>query len=618
VAPDAPRAAARPDTLLDRRGTSRLALEPRDDAANPPAPGPLGDASRRLQALAALSGALTDPLSGVEAAQVVADAGLATLGASSASVATLGTFPPERGADGAVPPADTIHLVHSYGLAPEAVAAWRQFPANAPVPLAEVVRTGRPVFLGSRAALYEAYPVLRAAVEGGRSHAFAAVPVWGNGHLRGAFGLTWTDEQPFDADTRAFVETLGTMCAQAILRAHLAEAERGAAARYRSLVEATSQIVWTASADGHFVGPQPAWAAFTGQSLSAYQGNGSADMLHPDDRVRVLEAWGRAVARRAPFAVIARVRRVDGAWRHMRIRGVPMLDAAGRVTEWVGVNADVTAEVEAEAAERAARRAAEEARAAAEAARRAAEDANRTKAEFLATMSHELRTPLTAVVGYTELLSDEIVGPVTPLQREHLARVKASSEHLLILIEDLLAFARIEAGKEQVRREPVDVAAVVEDACSIVAPLAAKRGLPVRVEAPAPGALVLESDAHKVRQVLVNLLANAVKFTERGAVTLTVAAGAEDVTFTVSDTGPGIPAEHQDHIFDAFWQVDQRLTRRVGGTGLGLAVARQLARFLGGDVILAESTIGVGSRFVAVVPASAPAAAGEDPESMRG
>jgi signal transduction histidine kinase len=188
----------------------------------------------------------------------------------------------------------------------------------------------------------------------------------------------------------------------------------------------------------------------------------------------------------------------------------------------------------------------------------------------------------------------------------------------LILIEDLLAFARIEAGKEQVRREPVDVAAVVEDACSIVAPLAAKRGLPVRVEAPAPGALVLESDAHKVRQVLVNLLANAVKFTERGAVTLTVAAGAEDVTFTVSDTGPGIPAEHRDHIFDAFWQVDQRLTRRVGGTGLGLAVARQLARFLGGDVILAESTIGVGSRFVAVVPASAPAAAGEDPESMRG
>lgn len=235
-----------------------------------------------------------------------------------------------------------------------------------------------------------------------------------------------------------------------------------------------------------------------------------------------------------------------------------------------------------------------------QAAREAAEGANIAKTNFLAVMSHELRTPLSAIIGYEELLADEITGPVSDAQKHQLSRIKASAQHLLQLIDQILSYSRIDAGKEVVRMEDVDANEIASDAATLVEPLAREKGLPLEV-VPTGYALPMSTDSGKVRQILINLLSNAVKFTSVGRVTLAVQHDGPMVRYVVSDTGIGIAAEHRDHVFDAFWQVEQPSTRRVGGTGLGLSVTRRLARLLGGTVEV-ESVVGQGSDFTVTLP----------------
>lgn len=232
--------------------------------------------------------------------------------------------------------------------------------------------------------------------------------------------------------------------------------------------------------------------------------------------------------------------------------------------------------------------------------RRQAQAANESKSAFLATMSHELRTPLTAVIGYEELLASGITGPITDAQGAQLGRIKRSAGHLLSLIDEVLTYARVEAHREVVTREPVTVAQLVDAATTLITPLAEAKGLAFAVHAP-ERPLTLSTDPLKARQILVNLLGNAVKFTARGEIALAVREDGEAVIFQVRDTGIGIAPEHLDRIFDPFWQVQQKPTRTVGGTGLGLSVAHRLARLLGGDVT-AESTVGEGSTFTLRLP----------------
>ncbi|PYP61280.1 MAG: hypothetical protein DMD26_17885 [Gemmatimonadetes bacterium] len=236
----------------------------------------------------------------------------------------------------------------------------------------------------------------------------------------------------------------------------------------------------------------------------------------------------------------------------------------------------------------------------AEEARDAAEVANRAKNDFLAVMSHELRTPLNAIVGYAELLHDGVAGPVNETQREQLDRVQLSARHLVELVDEILSFSRIEGSQENVRPTAVDLAQVTREAGALVEPVAVAKGLHFTVSTPNEP-VVFATDAAKVRQVLVNLLSNAIKFTDEGEIVL--ASRAEDgrVVFEVKDTGIGIAAEHQERVFETFWQVDQTATRKAGGAGLGLSVSRRLARALGGDLTV-ESAIGKGSRFRFWVP----------------
>jgi signal transduction histidine kinase len=440
----------------------------RTPVAQPPAAERVSGASQRLRALAVLSGSLTDALGPEDAADLVEREALGVLGATSAIVVTLGAFPPVSATplgSYTAPTRATLSVVHAIGLPAEIEAALDRAPLDSPIPLAEVARTGESIFLPSPEALRR-YPAWGAAMIGAGSRAAAIVPVWANGELRGVLGLAWAQPRAFEEDERAFVLTLGVMCAQAIMRAHLRAAERRA--------------------------------------------------------------------------------------------------------------------------------------------REAAERANQSKTHFLTMISHELRTPMNAVIGYTELLAEEMYGPVSPVQKVQLGRMRASGTHLLGLIEELLGYARVEAGGDVVRAEPVRIAELIEQSLVLVRPIADRKGLRIRIEG-LDEAIELHTDPRKLRQILINLLANAVKFTDTGDVALLSRVEGRDtdvrVHFEVTDSGRGVAVEDQAHIFDAYWQVDPTAVNSWGGTGLGLPVARQLARLLGGDVTLALSAPGRGSTFAVWLPA---------------
>jgi signal transduction histidine kinase len=220
-------------------------------------------------------------------------------------------------------------------------------------------------------------------------------------------------------------------------------------------------------------------------------------------------------------------------------------------------------------------------------------------------ISHELRTPMNAVIGYSELIRQGMDGPITARQSDHLERMQASGAHLLELIEELLGYARLEAGRDEVNPEPVQLIEAIESTLDLVRPLADNKGLRIRVERPEEP-VELFTDIRKLRQILINLLANAVKFTENGEVILIVHVEGEDtsvkIIFEVTDSGRGVSLDAQAHLFDAFWQRDPESALRGGGTGLGLPIARQLARLLGGDVRLVKSAADMGSTFVVSLP----------------
>ena len=229
----------------------------------------------------------------------------------------------------------------------------------------------------------------------------------------------------------------------------------------------------------------------------------------------------------------------------------------------------------------------------------AVNEARRVKDEFLANMSHELRTPLTAVLGYLQILEEGISGPLTAEQRRDLGQVKSSSERLLELIDNLLELTALTHGTLPVSVDEFDVRQPLHDA--IAATPGRSADVMLRVDEPVTELALMRSDLHKVVRILAALIGNAYKFTAAGDVTVSVRVASGRVRYLVQDTGIGIPADGQGMVFDEFRQVDGSATRRYGGSGLGLALSRRLARLLGGDILL-ESAPGKGSTFTVELP----------------
>ena len=358
---------------------------------------------------------------------------------------------------------------------------------------------------------------------------------------------------------------------------------------YEALVQANPVAIVLMDPGGIVTAWNPAAERLFDYAAEEAIGRHIDDLIADDDEVRAegVAYTGRGMTGELVHAITRRVRK-DGALVDVEMFGAPVI-VAGEPVGLYGLYHDIRDLQQA---------------------RRDAEAATEAKSVFLATMSHEIRTPLNAVIGMTGLLLDT---ELTPEQQNFAEVARSSGDALLAVINDILDFSKIEAGRLDLDRAPFDLRECIESALELVAAGALKKGLDLAydLDPAAPGAVF--GDVTRLRQILINLLNNAVKFTERGEVVITAGAERIDasdryrVHLAVRDTGIGIPEDRMDRLFESFSQVDRSTTRRYGGTGLGLAISRRLTELMGGD-LWAESRVGVGSTFhVTIVAQSAPA-----------
>jgi len=317
------------------------------------------------------------------------------------------------------------------------------------------------------------------------------------------------------------------------------------------------------------------------------------ELYAPEDAVRLREAAIAAYTEGRAYSLVVRTAGHNPDVRWIRAEGRARYASDGRIVGLIGTAVDVTESIEREEALRLAQA--------------HAEAANRSKSEFLANMSHEIRTPLTAILGYTDLLRDEVrQSGANPEQMASLDTIRRAGEHLLTVINDILDISKIEAGRMAVEAVPTELPAVLLDVESLMRARAEQKGVSLECRLTAPIPVQVNTDPTRLRQVLMNLVGNAVKFTDRGRVLLEAGVEESDagplLVLSVDDTGPGMSTEQVAQLFQPFTQVDSSMTRRYGGTGLGLTISRRLAQLMGGDVELAQTAVGRGSRFEVRLP----------------
>lgn len=314
------------------------------------------------------------------------------------------------------------------------------------------------------------------------------------------------------------------------------------------------------------------------------------DRLHPDDRQNVIQAIERAVKTGVPYLADYRFQWPNGEYRWLSARGKILTNRKGLPLYpmvMVGVNIDISQRkrIEAELIQ----------------AKESAESANRAKSSFIANMSHEIRTPLGVVLGFSELLTYEELSP--DVRAKYTEAILRNGKLLSDIINDILDLSKIEAGKLEIQNQSVVTVELLDEVLAPMKLQAATKNIELRCIVDDCVPKTITTDPLRVRQILLNLVGNAVKFTQKGRIHIFVGtevngAGSRLLRIEIQDTGPGIDVAHQSKLFEPFTQVDSSLTRKHGGTGLGLALSRRLARALGGDLILVESTPGRGTTFV--------------------
>ncbi len=398
--------------------------------------------------------------------------------------------------------------------------------------------------------------------------------------------------------------------------------------RYSFLADTVPQVIWTARPDGGVDYYNKAWFDYTGLTLEQTKDWGWEAVVHPEDLEASVNRWKHSLATGDSYELEYRFKRgSDSAYRWHLGRALPMRDEKGEIVQWVGTCSDIDDSKRSEkmlqnANDELGLRVLERTSELSEA-KEVAEAANRAKSEFLANMSHEIRTPMNGIIGMTELVLETNLSHV---QREYLGMAKSSAHALLTLINDILDFSKIEAGKLHLETIGFGLRDCIGTMLKPLGLRASQKGLELTAYIPSEVPDHLIGDPMRLRQILINLTDNAIKFTERGDVMLSVAleAGTDHepiLHFSVTDTGIGIAKEKQAQIFEAFSQADGSTTRTHGGTGLGLAIASQLVRQMGGRIWV-ESTAGEGTafHFTAQLPARdtpAPNVRHADPSELR-
>jgi PAS domain S-box-containing protein len=412
---------------------------------------------------------------------------------------------------------------------------------------------------------------------------YLAVPVLSrSGTVLG--GLFFGHNAPgrFSEKHERLVLSIASHAAIAIDKARLietAERERKKAEeserQYRLLAEVMPQLVWTSTPGGRIDWCNQRWCEATGLTFEETIRSGGLKAIHPDDRQKAQERWATAVQTGSPYEVEFRLQNRVGRYRWYLSRGLPLKNASDRIIKWFGTCTDIDDRKRAEAE---------------------AQEASRMKSEFVSNVSHELRTPLNAIIGYSTLLKDEMYGALVEEQKQPVEGIIRNAKDLLNLINNLLDLSKIESGKMSVDLEKVDLAPLLKEIISGMQPLIDKKSL--SVEYRMPSLPQIESDVNKLKQIFVNLISNAIKFTEKGGITLLGTDRPEKggIEIAVQDTGIGIPPSELPKIFDAFHQADATPTREFGGTGLGLAIVKELVGLLNGRIDV-ESTLDKGSTF---------------------
>ncbi|MDH3732489.1 MAG: response regulator [Gemmatimonadota bacterium] len=432
-------------------------------------------------------------------------------------------------------------------------------------------------------------------------HASAVVPLVIRNRLVGAINFWHSDrERQFAGDDMRLLELFARQAAVAIDNARIYAVAQNRKQYFEELVGNSPIAIVTLDRDHHVIACNPAFEALYGYRESELIGQNLDDHIATDESRAEAQQYTKAAGDRA-VAGIGQRRRKDGSLVDVQIRAVPVIVGGERVG-MMGLYNDITELL---------------------AARHDAEAANTAKSRFLASMSHELRTPLNAIIGYSEMLQEDAEDTGQDDFIPDLQKIHGAGRHLLTLINDILDLSKIEAGKMELFVETFDIEEVVDGVASTVTPLVEKNSNRFVIDS-AEGLGEMTADVTRIRQILLNLLSNASKFTENGTITLTVGtdpvadgARGEQVVFSVRDTGIGMDDEQVSRIFEAFAQAEASTTSKFGGTGLGLAISREFCRMMGGDVEV-SSTPGEGSVFTVRLPRaiSVEGIASEDPSPV--
>ncbi len=370
-------------------------------------------------------------------------------------------------------------------------------------------------------------------------------------------------------------------------RMQVYQALQASETRYRVVAEQTGYIVYDydlASGRIDWAGPIPQITGYSLQEFAEFDIRGWEDRIHPDDRPQVLDALRQARGGLRKYQVEYRFQRADNRYIYIEDEGVLLTDLSHRSQRMLGTMKDIS---ERKRAEQALREAKEE-----------ADQANRAKSRFLADVSHELRTPLNAILGYAQILLRD--AGLADKARNGLSIIQQSGDHLLGLINDILDLAKIESNKLEVQVEPFNLHDFLQGIANAFAVRAKQKNLYFRTVADPGLPIQVRGDERKLRQILFNLIGNAIKFTDAGEVGFAIALEGEQVCFTVTDTGRGVRADQLSQLFQPFGRVGDR-PQATEGAGLGLVISRRLVELLGGTLQV-ESTFGQGSRFWFALP----------------